>query len=152
MSRLTRLLPDLAPWRSSRDFRLLWLSGAVTTFGNFLAFVAVPVQMKELTGSPLAVGSIGLVELVPLIVFPDEFRGRLAGIGVLAFTVGPQAGQIRAGGMGALIGVRAAVWTGGLSCVAAVGLLAASLPRLWAYDARTNEHAVRAREREKAVA
>jgi MFS family permease len=392
VSRLTRLLPDLAPWRSSRDFRLLWLSGAVTTFGNFLAFVAVPVQMKELTGSPLAVGSIGLVELVPLIVFglyggaladsfdrrkllvltetgkgllaalmltnallphpmvwplfvlaalnsslsglqrppqdslagvliayaglecayainivtfvvsvalllamrpsppahdaekpslralaegaryawsrkellgtiaidlsatvlafpialfpfladelgapwalglmyaafpagallvsltsgwasrvnhhgramiaaaalfgltitaaglvrqvwlvllllllaggidmvtsmfritmwnqtiPDEFRGRLAGIGVLAFTVGPQAGQIRAGGMGALIGVRAAVWTGGLSCVAAVGLLAASLPRLWAYDARTNEHAVRAREREKAVA
>jgi len=422
VSRLTRLLPDLAPWRSSRDFRLLWLSGAVTTFGNFLAFVAVPVQMKELTGSPLAVGSIGLVELVPLIVFglyggaladsfdrrkllvltetgkgllaalmltnallphpmvwplfvlaalnsslsglqrppqdsivprivphdqltaaaalmgvmwqlggvagpslagvliayaglecayainivtfvvsvalllamrpsppahdaekpslralaegaryawsrkellgtiaidlsatvlafpialfpfladelgapwalglmyaafpagallvsltsgwasrvhhhgramiaaaalfgltitaaglvrqvwlvllllllaggidmvtsmfritmwnqtiPDEFRGRLAGIGVLAFTVGPQAGQIRAGGMGALIGVRAAVWTGGLSCVAAVGLLAASLPRLWAYDARTNEHAVRAREREKAV-
>jgi MFS family permease len=76
---------------------------------------------------------------------PDEFRGRLAGIGVLSFTVGPQAGQIRAGGVGALIGVRAAIWTGGLSCVAAVGLLAVSLPKLWSYDARTNEHAVRAR-------
>ncbi|MDX6314163.1 MAG: hypothetical protein QOF44_3627, partial [Streptomyces sp.] len=48
---MPRLLPDLTPWRASRDFRLLWSSGVVTMFGGFLTFVAVPVQMKELTGS-----------------------------------------------------------------------------------------------------
>jgi MFS family permease len=71
------LLPDLAPWRSSRDFRLMWCAGAVTVFGTFLTFVAVPLQLKEVTGSPLAVGAAGAVELVPLIVF-GLYGGALA--------------------------------------------------------------------------
>ncbi|MFD7920598.1 MFS transporter [Streptomyces sp. NPDC059740] len=61
------VLPDLTPWRASRDFRLLWCSGAVSMFGGFLTFVAVPLQLKELTGSAWAVGATGLVELVPLL-------------------------------------------------------------------------------------
>lgn len=71
------LLPDLAPWRSSRDFRLMWCAGAVTVFGSFLTFVAVPLQIKEVTGSALAVGAIGAVQLVPLIVF-GLYGGALA--------------------------------------------------------------------------
>ncbi|GHF59240.1 MFS transporter [Kitasatospora xanthocidica] len=66
---LRSLTPDLSPWRASRDFRYLWSSGCVTSFGSFLTLVAVPMQIKELTGSSLAVGLIGAVELVPLIVF-----------------------------------------------------------------------------------
>ncbi|WP_329216630.1 MFS transporter [Streptomyces sp. NBC_01485] len=71
------LLPDLAPWRASRDFRRLWVSGAVSNFGSFLTFVALPVQLKELTGSAAAVGAIGAVELVPLLVF-GLYGGALA--------------------------------------------------------------------------
>ncbi|MFI6446573.1 MFS transporter [Kitasatospora sp. NPDC050543] len=66
---LRGLRPDLAPWRSSREFRLLWSAGCITTFGSFLTYVAVPMQIKELTGSYLAVGLIGAVELLPLIAF-----------------------------------------------------------------------------------
>ncbi|MFG2820371.1 MFS transporter [Kitasatospora sp. NPDC048365] len=66
---LRRLRPDLTPWRSSRDFRLLWTSGCVSVFGSFLTYVAVPLQIKELTGSSLAVGLVGAFELVPLIAF-----------------------------------------------------------------------------------
>ncbi|MFB7663364.1 MFS transporter [Kitasatospora sp. NPDC056138] len=66
---LRRIRPDVSPWRSSRDFRLLWTSGSVTAFGSFLTYVAVPLQIKELTGSSFAVGLVGAVELVPLIVF-----------------------------------------------------------------------------------
>ncbi|WP_228977314.1 MFS transporter [Streptomyces sp. DH12] len=62
------LLPDLAPWRSSRDFRLLWVQGLVAYFGSFTAMVALPLQIKDLTDSPLAVGAMGAVELVPLVV------------------------------------------------------------------------------------
>ncbi|WP_431999152.1 MFS transporter [Streptomyces sioyaensis] len=75
--RLTALLPDLAPWRTSRDFRLLWCAGAITVFGSFLTFVALPLQVKELTGSTVAVGALGAVELVPLIVF-GLYGGALA--------------------------------------------------------------------------
>ncbi|UEG91169.1 MFS transporter [Streptomyces lydicus] len=75
--RLRALLPDPAPWRSSHDFRLMWCAGAITVFGSFLTFVALPLQLKELTGSTLAVGALGAVELVPLIVF-GLYGGALA--------------------------------------------------------------------------
>lgn len=71
------LLPDLSPWRSSRDFRLLWVQGLVTFFSSFMAMIALPLQIKELTGSPLAVGAMGAVELVPLVVF-GLYGGALA--------------------------------------------------------------------------
>ncbi|MFF2125367.1 MFS transporter [Streptomyces olivochromogenes] len=76
-ARMRSLLPDLAPWRASADFRRLWLAGLITNFGSFLTFVALPVQMKVLTGSAVAVGAIGAVELVPLIVF-GLYGGALA--------------------------------------------------------------------------
>ncbi|MEV8591746.1 MFS transporter [Streptomyces sp. NPDC052012] len=82
---------------------------------------------------------------------PDELRGRLAGIELLSYSVGPQLGQVRVGGMAAWFGVRASVWSGGLLCAGAVGLLALCLPKLMTYDARTNEHAVRLRERRTAT-
>ena len=43
-------------------------------------------------------------------------------------------------------GARPAIWTGGVACVAAVGLLTAALARLVAYDARTDEDALRRAE------
>ncbi|MGW5353536.1 MFS transporter [Streptomyces sp. NPDC004031] len=75
--RLRALLPDVTPWRTSRDFRLMWLAGVITTFGSFLTLVALPVQVKDLTGSAAAVGAIGAVELVPLVVF-GLYGGALA--------------------------------------------------------------------------
>lgn len=65
------------PLRSGGDFRLLWIQGLVTYFGSFMAMIALPLQIKELTGSPLAVGVMGAVELVPLVVF-GLYGGALA--------------------------------------------------------------------------
>lgn len=76
-ARLAALLPDLSPWHSSADFRLLWSQGLITYFGSFMALIALPLQIKHLTGSPLAVGAMGAVELVPLIVF-GLYGGALA--------------------------------------------------------------------------
>ncbi|MFF3312272.1 MFS transporter [Streptomyces sp. NPDC002952] len=78
---------------------------------------------------------------------PDELRGRLAGIELLSYSAGPQLGQVRAGGMAAWTSVRTSIWAGGAICVGAVGLLALCLPKLMTYDVRTNEHAVRLRDR-----
>jgi MFS family permease len=68
---------------------------------------------------------------------PDHLRGRLAGIELLSYTAGPQLSQIRAGGMASLIGVRPAIWTGGLACVVAV-LGSARLKGFIRYDDRSH--------------
>ena len=60
---------DLAPLKKSRDFSLLWAAGLISYFGSMITYVAVPFQIKELTGSYVAVAISGLVEIVPLIIF-----------------------------------------------------------------------------------
>ncbi|KJK56521.1 hypothetical protein UK12_22005 [Saccharothrix sp. ST-888] len=82
---------------------------------------------------------------------PDELRGRLAGVELLSYSVGPQLGQVRVGGMAALIGVRGSVWAGGLACVVGVLGLTAALPKLLAYDSRTDPHAAAVRATRKAA-
>jgi MFS family permease len=67
---------DLSPLES-RDFRVLICSGIVTMFGNFITYIAIPYQIKQLTGSYWAVGLVGLVEFLPLVVF-GLYGGALA--------------------------------------------------------------------------
>ena len=74
---LRGLQVDVTPWRTSRDFRLLMSAGTVFYFGHMLTYVAIPYQVYRLTGSNLAVGAIGAVELVPLVVF-GLYGGALA--------------------------------------------------------------------------
>lgn len=68
---------DITPLRTSRDFRLLFFSGLITYLGSMITYVSLPFQVAELTGSFVAVGLIGLAELVPLIVF-GLYGGALA--------------------------------------------------------------------------
>jgi MFS family permease len=75
--RLRRLVADIAPLRTSRDFRLLFGSRTVTLFGSQATEVALLVQARQLTGSAVAVGLLGAVELVPLAVF-GLYGGALA--------------------------------------------------------------------------
>ena len=82
---------------------------------------------------------------------PDELRGRLAGIELLSYSIGPTLGNARAGFM-AVRGVRFAISAGGLLCVAGVAVTGALLPGFRRYDSRTDPHAVAERERRRAQA
>ena len=73
---------------------------------------------------------------------PERMRGRLAGIEMLSYSVGPLGGQMRAGLVADAWNVRGAITSGGLACIAGVGLTAAWLRDFWRYDARTDPHAV----------
>lgn len=77
---------------------------------------------------------------------PDSHRGRLAGVEVLSYTLGPLGGEVRAGLVADATSVRTAIVSGGVLCVAGVGAAAAALRELWRYDALVDEHAVRERE------
>ncbi len=65
----SRLRMDLSPLHTSRDYRVLFLAGTVFYLGAMVSYVAVPFQLYQLTGSNFVVGAVGLVELVPLVVF-----------------------------------------------------------------------------------
>ena len=81
---------------------------------------------------------------------PDNFRGRLAGIELLSYSIGPLAGQMRAASMAAVTSLSFSVTSGGIICVIVVGLLASFMPKLRGFDAKINEFALaKLRENEK---
>jgi MFS family permease len=77
---------------------------------------------------------------------PDELRGRLAGIEMLSYLLGPLGGQARAGGMAAMTSLRTSVVGGGLMCIGFVAVIASLMPKFRTYDVRTNEFAVKEAE------
>ncbi|MFM7351089.1 MAG: MFS transporter [Actinomycetota bacterium] len=77
---------------------------------------------------------------------PDELRGRLAGIEMLSYLLGPLGGQARAGGMAAMTSLRTSIIGGGLLCIGFVAAIAAMMPQFRNYDVRTNEFAVKEAE------
>jgi MFS family permease len=71
------LLPDTAPLRESRSFRLLWIGQLISLSGSQLRLVALPYQIFLLTGSSFAVGLIGVFQAVPLLLL-SLFGGVIA--------------------------------------------------------------------------
>ena len=63
------MLLDLTPLRRHRDFRRLFVGQLVSLLGSMITNVAVPYQVFQLTGSSLWVGLLGVVQLVPLLLF-----------------------------------------------------------------------------------
>jgi MFS family permease len=80
---------------------------------------------------------------------PDHFRGRLAGIELLSYSVGPLAGQLRAATIASATTLSFSVTSGGVLCAIVVAFLAFFLPKMWKYDVETNEFAVRERRNRK---
>jgi MFS family permease len=62
---LGALLADITPLRESPAFRRLWAGSTLSAVGSSLTFFAVMLQVYDLTRSPLAVGAIGIAQMVP---------------------------------------------------------------------------------------
>lgn len=67
------------------------------------------------------------------LVAPDEMRGRLSALHIAVVTSGPRLGDVEAGAVAAATSVRFAVVSGGLACIAGVGVLHAVSPVLARY-------------------
>ena len=67
---------------------------------------------------------------------PDRLRGRLAGIEQVSYSTGPLLGNVEAGVVASLAGLRGSIVSGGVLCVAGVGVAVLLLPSFWRYDAR----------------
>ena len=61
------MLPDLTPFRRSRELRLVVGGNFISNLGAQATLVALPYQLYILTRSAFLVGLLGAVELVPLV-------------------------------------------------------------------------------------
>lgn len=52
-----------------RDFRLLWAGQLISTLGSQMQMVALNWHIWQLTHEPIYLGALGLVRLVPIVVF-----------------------------------------------------------------------------------
>lgn len=69
-------------------------------------------------------------------VVPDAMRGRLSGIELAVVATGPSLGDLEAGVVGSLVSVPFAIVSGGVACIAGVGILGLLVPQFGRYDAR----------------
>src|SRR5690349_1546191 len=60
------VLLDITPLRRHRDYRLVFLGQTVSSFGTFLTYVALPVQIYRLTNSSGIVGLVSAAQFIPL--------------------------------------------------------------------------------------
>ena len=67
--RARRLLVDVEPLRRDRDFRLLWIGQVISGLGRQVTAIVLPYQLYVLTGTPLAIGALALVQVVPIMAF-----------------------------------------------------------------------------------
>ncbi|MBV9414571.1 MAG: MFS transporter [Solirubrobacterales bacterium] len=61
-------LIDLRPVRESPAFRGLWVGSTLSLIGSALTTFALPLQVYDVTRSSLAVGLLGVAELIPALI------------------------------------------------------------------------------------
>jgi MFS family permease len=66
----------------------------------------------------------------------DRYRGRLGGISMAVWATGPSLGDVESGVVATITTVPVSIVSGGLICIAGIGLLRWFSPGFWRYDAR----------------
>lgn len=92
----------------------------------------------------LSIGAAGFFDMISGIfrgaiwnqTIPNYLRGRLASIEMISYLTGPMLGSAKMGIVAERFGTKTAIVSGGVLCVAAVGLTALFLPKFIAYDGR----------------
>ncbi|QSR33044.1 MFS transporter [Nocardioides sp. S5] len=125
---------------------------AASLYGAFIAMAGLMPSFWLACGFLALAGAADMVSAVFRATvwgqtIPDTMRGRLAGIEMLSYSIGPTVGETRAGFVADAWSVRGAIVSGGAACVGGVLLTAVALRDFWSYDSRTDPHAVAERER-----
>ena len=112
------------------------IAACVVVWGVTIAlFGIVPVlwiglSLLALAGAADVVSAV-FRQAVQQRAVPDHLQGRLSGTFFAVVAGGPRLGDAETGVAAAIGGPQFAVWSGGLACVAGVGILLWRVPELW---------------------
>ena len=121
--------------------------GSIAAFGLSSA-LWVGLLMLAVAGAADTVSAVYRQTMMQ-VETPPGMQGRLQGVYLVVVTGGPRLGDLESGTVAAAVNPRFSVVSGGLACLAGIGLLAAAVPGLLRYDAKT---AAERAERERALA
>lgn len=60
---------NISPLKKYRDYRLLFFGQMISFLGSMVSYVAIPYQVYELTKDNWLVGMLGIVQLLPVLIF-----------------------------------------------------------------------------------
>ncbi len=107
---------------------LIW-GAAIGAFG-FVPSLWVALALLALAGAADVVSAVFRAAILQASV-PERLQGRLSGTYIAVVTGGPRLGDLEAGVAAAAGGPQFAVWSGGLACMAGLGVLVWRVPELW---------------------
>jgi MFS family permease len=111
----------------------------VTILIGFSAFSFVlGVALVALAGAADVVSAMFRNAIIQLTT-PNELRGRVSSIHVLAATSGPRLGDIRGALMSEVLTVQGSVVVGGILALVGAAVLARGFPELWQFNSRRAE-------------
>jgi MFS family permease len=118
--------------------------GAVCAWGLAIAVAGVVGSLWIAAGLLAVAGAADSVSAVcrstiNQTVTPEAMRGRMSSVFMLVVTSGPRLGDVEAGLVASASSAAFAVASGGVACIAAVGLIVLAFPALAAYDGRQVE-------------
>jgi MFS family permease len=106
---------------------LAW-GAAIALFG-LVPWLVLALAFLAIAGAADMVSAVFRNSVLQLSV-PDRLRGRLSSIHIAVVTGGPRLGDLESGAVAALTNPTFAVVSGGLACMAGVGIIAKLLPEL----------------------
>ena len=108
---------------------------AITVFG-LVQGLAISLFLLAVAGAADMVSGVFRQSILRMAT-PPPMLGRMEGVGMAVWTTGPALGDLEAGAVAALTSVDTSIVIGGLACIAGIGVLAAAMPALIAYNAHT---------------
>ncbi len=106
--------------------------------------IVVVIMLLAIAGAADMVSAL-FRSLIWNLTIPDTLRGRMAGIEMLSYSIGPQIAGVRASFIARWTSLRASFIIGGGITVALISLVPKGFFALWQFDDRTNEDAIRER-------
>src|SRR3954454_17362514 len=108
--------------------------GAAIAATGLAGSIYVAVLLLAVAGAADSVSAVCRSSINQMVT-PDAMRGRMSSVFSVVVTSGPRLGDVEAGGVAAVAGVRPSVVSGAIACIVCVGLTALAFPELAAFDA-----------------
>ncbi|MEA2396207.1 MAG: hypothetical protein QOJ82_4098 [Solirubrobacteraceae bacterium] len=108
--------------------------GAAIALAGLAGSIVVAAVLLAIAGGADSVSAVCRTTINQTVT-PDAMRGRMSSVFSLVVTSGPRLGDVESGVVAGLAGPRFSVTSGGLACVAGVGLILLAFPELVRYDA-----------------